>query len=192
MNMSQIFEPIRAIEIPEETRSRILINCRKNVPIEKSGFRKPVLIAAILMIFICAAAAGMGTRGFFRDIRNPLGAITGTEYLEATHEISVQAALSGSSLSVRTEFLNPGAFPWKEAESLSIGSFKILDAAGKTLFKGGNSDPFPVENGCTAIEIPLEKISGTPHTIVIESFVTHKKADQPLSVKGMWEYTLAG
>lgn len=192
MNMSQIFETIRTIELPDEARSRILRNCRKKISERKYGFRKSVVIAAVLMVFVCAAAAGMGTRGYFRDIGNFLGAITGTEYLEATREIRVQAALSGSTLTVRTGFLNPDALPWKEAESLSIGSHRILDASGKTLFEGTGSDLFPVEDGCAAIELHLGEISGTPHTLVIDSFVTHKKADQPLTIKGEWEYGLVG
>ena len=189
------------IRMPEEMKQRILHNCKKHIPkaMEEhtmhnqknlSVLRKPAkafaLLAVCLSLSVTALASTGQLQGFFRDITNWQGAITGTAYEQATGEIAVDVTVNGDELLVLAAFLEPDTFPYREAEQLGIAEYKIVDNSGR-VFQKGAAPAFPVVDGKASIVIKLKDMEAGSYTLVISAFASEKKADQPLSIHGSWE-----
>ena len=185
MDMNHIFEPVRKIEMPEDMQRHIIRHCRERGAKKAAPAGRRIAAFAVLAIILCAAAVGAERHGYFRDIKTVFGAVTGTEYLEATAEIGVSARLSNGNILLDAEFLYPDEAPFRYIEALSA-DYSILDDAGKTLAKG-ESSAFPTEAGRVEIIIEPGALQGTPHTLLVEAFTSFKKADQPMKIKGRWE-----
>lgn len=187
MDITKLFESAGNVEMPEEMQARIIKNCRDIRLRGSLPGRKFALITAALLLLLCITATGVGSRGFFRDIKDGFGAITGTEYLNATEEIDVQALLSDGILTVHIKFFTPDALPFRDCEGLGIGSYRITDADGNSLYEGTGTDPVPIADGRAEISIALDRDLTAPHAIIIDTFISTKKADQPLEITGCWE-----
>lgn len=186
MDMDKLFAPIRNIELPEETKRRILENCRQTRAGRNYRSRRIIAAAAVLAALLCITAAGAASLGYFRDIKNASGAITGTEYLNATEEIAVQATLTETGLRAEIAFIRPDDIPYREVEELTLHEYDILDAAWNILLTGTETDPVSPSDGRAVIEIPLDLPEGA-RTLAIHSFTAYKKADQPLNIYGAWQ-----
>jgi len=144
--------------------------------------RLSVLIAAALISVLCCATAFAGiSGGWFADVKNSFGAVTGTEYLNATEEISVTAEAEDGLLTVTVAFLTPEQFPYREIETLRIGEFTIDSSSGS------ETDAAPIANGTVQLTIPIGELSAGEHILHITSFIGEKKAEQPLPIYGEWE-----
>lgn len=62
------------------------------------------------------------------------------------------------------------------------------DAAGEVVAEGESGEPAAVTDGGTVLTLPFEAAPGA-YTLVIENFVGGSKADQPLPITGLWEYS---
>ena len=192
----------KEITMPEEMKRRIAYNCKKQIisTMEEhtmnhrknnSFFRKPAAVFAVLAVClslsVTALAATGVLQGFFRDITNHSGAIVGTSYEQATDEIAVDVTVNGNELTVLTTFVNPDKLPYREAELLGIADYQIVDAEGKVVQEGNTDKSTPVANGQVPIIIELHDLKAGAYKLIVNSFVSEKKADQPLNISGTWE-----
>lgn len=155
------------------------------IPMKK---RLSVLIAAALITTLCCATAFAAVSGgWFVDVKNSFGAVTGTEYHNATEEISVTANAESGLLTVHVTFLTPEQFPYREVETVRIGEYTVSDSNGKTVLIGSTSDAAPVINGTAQPFVSLTELSKGNYTLHIETFIGEKKAEQPLPIYGDWD-----
>ena len=176
------------IRLPETSYQRIQRNleCRKEHTVMKGQFRKPLAIAATLVLCLAlplmAAAAGKG--GFFRDITGWNGAIVGTAYDNATEEIEVTATTENNTLLVTARLLLPEELPYRETETLALGSCYFTDEAGNRIAELTGTEFLPLADNTVAFHLNAVEDA---HTLHIESFVSRKKADQDLTISGDWQ-----
>jgi len=194
MDMSSLKKSVKSIEMPAAMRHRIAANSKKILMedgnMDKAGnwFRRPVIVAALLVLCICLPVAGVasGNSGFFRDVMRGT-AVVDTEYEQATGEINVTADLVDGELTVTANFLVPDALPYRECEELAVGSYRIIADNGEIVAEDEKSENAALINGQAVIRIPVEVLGSGVYTIQIDSFISSKKADQPLPMKGSWE-----
>ena len=160
MEQNLLKNEMMAIEMPEDMKQRIVTNCYQELTMEKEKtsmndrknvgnmlWKKPLVAAAALALCLCltgitALAATGRLQGFFKDITNWNGAITGTSYEQATEEIRVSAAVDGELLIVDVEFLIPETVPYSEFEQFGIGSYEVVDEAGIVVVEGKATEGF--------------------------------------------------
>lgn len=186
------------IHMSAQMKRRIIRNCtielsdqrEEHTMKHQKNIRKPIAmlaaLAVCLTLSLTALAAIGAMQGYFRDIKNFSGAITGTAYEQATDEITVTATVSGSDLTVLADFVNPQMFPYREAEKLGIAAYRIVDANSNTV-KEGSAESVTVAAGQAAISIPLDSVESGSYKLVISAFVAEKRAEQPLNISGYWE-----
>ena len=199
MDVEELKQAVKGIELSEETRERIIQNCRSAVfqeeePIMQKhmnfSVKKYAVIAAVVVICLCTAivAAATSQFGFFKDITTWSGTVTGVEYEQADHEISVDVTVVERELEVRVTLLTPNAMPYRELETLGIGSYQILDQSGKPVTEGDGTDSASIIDSSANLQIPVNELGNGAYKLVIQSLVGGKKADQPLNMNGIWEY----
>lgn len=146
--------------------------------------RLAVLIAAALITTLCCATAlAAVSGGWFADVKNGFGAVTGTEYHNATEEITVTADAESGLLTVHVTFVSPDEFPYRELETLRINEYTVADRSGT------KTDAVPIVNGSAQLTVPVNDLPAGEYTLHITSFLGEKKAEQPLPIYGDWEYT---
>lgn len=193
--MEEMKNAMKKIEMPDEMKKRIRKNCLDTLsheteeqPMQK---RKPLkrtfLIAAALVLCLPAIGMAVSNSGSFRDVKNIFGAVTGTEYENATDEITLSAAAEDMVLLVETTFVNPTAPPYNTCETLSIGTYQILDQAGTVVLNDEETQPEAPTDGKAVFRLPLDELKKGTYTLKIDSFISSKKADQPLPIYGNWE-----
>ena len=202
MEFENLKSAAREITMPEEMKRRIARNCKNQIgnTMEEytmhnrkttSIFRKPAAVFAIVAVCISlsvTALAGTGVlQGFFWDITDFRGAVVGTSYEQATDEIDMNVTVNGNELTVLATFTNPDRFPYRETELLGIGEYQILDADGKVVKAGATDPSAPVENGQAAMDIGVNDMEAGSYKLIVTAFVSEKKADQPLTIHGIWE-----
>ena len=201
MEFENLKSAAQEITMPEEMKRRIAHNCKQiettmeehnmNNRKNTSFFRKPAAVfaalAVCLSLSVTALAATGVLQGFFRDITNHSGAIVGTSYEQATNEIDMDVTVNGNELTVLATFVNPNKFPYRESELLGIAEYQIMNAEGKIVQEGGTDKSTPVVNGQVSIVLELNDIETGSYKLVVNSFVSEKKADQPLNISGNWE-----
>ena len=199
MDIEELKQAVKGIELSEEARERIIQNCRSAVFQEEKlimqkhmNFRvkKYTAIAAVVVICLCTviAAAATGQFGYFRDIATWSGTVTGVEYEQANHEISVDVTVVERELDVSVTLLVPDALPYRDLETIGIGSYQILDPSGNPVAEGGGTDSASIIDSSANLQIPVNALEKGAYKLVIHSIVGGKKADQPLNMNGIWEY----
>ncbi|MBQ3009572.1 MAG: hypothetical protein IJD81_00110 [Oscillospiraceae bacterium] len=149
------------------------------IPMKK---RLSVLMAAVLITALCCVTASAAIHGgWFSDVKNSFGAVTGTEYYNATEEITVTADAESGLLTVHVTFLVPDQFPYREIETLRFGEYTISEISGS------QTDAAPVTDGTTQITVPVGNLPAGEYSLHITSFIGEKKAEQPLPIYGDWE-----
>ena len=190
MDIANLFEYAKNIEMPGDMQTRIIANCQRCIRQRPLPIKKTLIIAAALLTLLGISAVSTVRLGYFKDIKNSFGTVIGTEYLNATEEICVQASLSDGVLSLRISFVQPDMFPYRTTEQLAVGSCQITDANGTVQLIQASAVCAPVANGEANIIIPLDTPVSSPCTLQIDSFISTKKADQPLRIEGSWHVIL--
>ena len=193
---------IEEIKMTDAMQERILQNClkatekeRMNMVEKKSNkrwFQKPLAVAAAFALCltlgsVTALAANGRLEGFFKDITDWRGAVTGTTYEQATDEITVNVIAEAGVLKVEAVFVEAEKAPYSEVEQLAIGKYRMIDANGNTVAQGDAGEAVPVQDGQTALMLDVEELPAGQYTLQLQSFIGSKKADQPLSINGNWE-----
>jgi len=208
-----IEEKLETIEIPDNLHERCVAGAMKaKAEMESSGHKRKEIrgqmrkhmkkaVAAAAVVLVCALAVGSTTfadsiKGMFKDIVRFDGAVTGSEYVNATDEVRVTAgevtvAENEIFVPVEITFLNLEAAPFRYIEWVEVDVFEILNADGEVVVSEKDANVVcSVNDGCANLSLSVEAgklVAGEPYTLVIESFEGCKKADAPLPVKGEWE-----
>ena len=194
MDLSNLKQAAETIELSADARARIAENCRETLQKEnfsmntKRTRRMPRALIAAALVLCIGLPAGMAATntGFFRDVTNWQGAITGTVYEQATNEIAVTVTAAADTLTIEADFRNPDTAPYRELETLAFGKYQILNADGAVIAEGESSESAAVADNGAVLTVPFDAVPGA-YTLVIENFVGGSKADQPLPITGHWE-----
>lgn len=186
------------MELSDAAELRILKECavlaqnktrkKKFYPGANGLFRKTASAAAAAALCLCLSVTvfAAGQFGYFKDVKNWFGTVTGTTYEQATEEIQVHAAATQEGLTVWVTMLTPQEFPYRELEVLGIESYQIVDKTGKVVREGGATDFYKIIEDRAEITIPLDNLESGEYRLLISAFVGSKKADQPLPIHGAW------
>ena len=198
MDYEELKSAAETITMPEEAKRRIVRNCKnqifnsrkENIMKYNTFIRKPatVFVAVVLCISlsVTALAATGILKGYFKDITNWQGAVTGTSYEQATDEIGMNVTVSVDELTVLATFVDPQIFPYREIENLGIAAYKIVNAKG-TVVKEGAVESTEISNGQATVNIQLNEIDSGNYKLIVTAFFGEKKAEQPLNINGNWE-----
>ena len=193
MEMQKLKTAMESIEMPAPMQERIRNNClteMEEYPMKQKKtkpLKRAALIAAALVLCLPVIGMAVSNTGMFKDIKNIFGAVTGTEYENATDEITVTLAIEGKELLVNTTFVNTGIPPYNECEMLSIGTYQFLDETGKVILEGDETTSVMVTEGQAVFCFSADGLKKGTYTLKIDSFISSKKADQPLPIHGSWE-----
>jgi len=155
-------------------------------------WKKSLPMAAALVLCVCitgvtAMAAAGKLEGFFKDIKRWDGSVVGTAYEQATEEIAVSIKEVTNELIVLVTIEEPEKPPYSESELFGIASYKIEDMSGNIVLSEEAFGERVSFNNQMFLEIPLNQIPSGEYKLVIEQFMSEKKADQPLRISGNWE-----
>ncbi len=198
---------MKEVKMTDEMQERILQNCRKEAEKERTDmsmterkndkrwFQKPLAVAAALVLCltvggVTAFAASGKAEGFFKDITDWRGAVTGTTYEQATEEIDVNVKEEGAVFRVEVSFKDAEKVPFSGLEMLAVGKYQVIDANGKIVAKGDAGEAVPVQEGQMVLTIDRTNLPEGQYTLQLQSFIGSKKADQPLSINGNWEFSV--
>ena len=193
MDMQKLKTAMETIEMPVSMQERIRNNClmeMEEYPMKQKKakpMKRTALIAAVLVLCLPVIGMAVSNTGMFKDIKNIFGAVTGTEYENATDEITVSLSAEGNELLVETTFVNPSVPPYSECEMLAIGAYQILDKDGNVILESEETSPAMITEGQTVFCFSLDELEKGTYTLKIDSFISSKKADQPLPIHGSWE-----
>lgn len=200
MNFKKLKNATESIKMPEDMKYRITKNCKTKLSSSRKEFimknnknntflRKPIAVFVAVAILLSLSVTALATtgvmKGFFQDITDFRGAVTGTSYEQATDEISMDGTVNNNELIVSATFINPQQPPYCYTEKLGIAEYSITDTNGK-LIKEGSANSAEIVNGQAEISIPLNAINSGSYKLVVTAFVSEKKADQPLNINGNW------
>lgn len=198
--MEELKKIISKIELSEIAKQRILKNCREEMESKKEQttmkkttivkFKKPLVAAAALAVCLCLTGiTAMATtgKGFFRDIKQFDGAITGQIYQNATEEVLVYAAVEEDVLTVTVEMVNYDVAPYSEIEVLELENYRVLDAVGTIVLENTVPENVIAENNQVKFQIPAEGLAEGGYKLKLDVLSGSKKADQDLLIYGEWE-----
>ena len=168
----------------------------------KITMKRTLAIAAVLalcIITVTMTPLANSIKGFFSDIVRWDGAITGTQYENATNEIKVDVldlTFENGNIIIPLDltFENPTEAPFPYIQEVAVSEYKILDNNNKEIIKtklsAEDGDKGIISDGKVLITLSLdsEKIkSGEEYTIVIEKMYSLAKVDAPLHITGTWK-----
>ncbi|MBQ9142298.1 MAG: hypothetical protein IJX63_11005, partial [Lachnospiraceae bacterium] len=158
----------------------------------KNMFKRPMIVVATLTLCLCvtgvtALAATGKLQGYFKDITNWNGAITGTTYEQATDELELQVTEVSDALTVTITMIKPDVAPYRLLETFGVESYKIVDMTGNVIVKGDRTELVEVVDGKANVMISLENVSEGEYKLQVTEMVGGSKADQPLVISGTWE-----
>ena len=91
----------------------------------------PFCVALTLCLCLAVGVGAAVGGGSFRDVTDWRGTVTGTEYLDASEEISVTATAEAGLLSVSAVFEKADEAPYSVIEELGITAYTIMDKNGE-------------------------------------------------------------
>ena len=169
----------------------------------KFTIKRTLAIAAVLalcLVTVCMTPLASSIKGFFSDIIRFDGAITGTQYKNATNDIKVdvlELVTDNENVIIPLEltFENPTEAPFPYIQEVTISEYKILDKNNKEIIKtkvsAEDGEKGTINNGKVLVNLSLNDAklkSGEEYTIVIEKMYGLAKADAPLHITGAWKY----
>ncbi|MBR5544693.1 MAG: hypothetical protein IKU66_04390 [Clostridia bacterium] len=165
----------------------------------KRWLKRTIAIAATLsvcLVVVMASPLANSIKGFFKDIVRFDGAITGTQYVNATNELKLNVLDSENNdalLPLEITFENKNEAPFAYIQEMAITEYKIVDSNNKEIDKSTlkieNALKGTISDGKVLINIPLDSNnlkSGETYTLKIDSLYGLSKADAPLEIKGSW------
>ena len=195
MDFENLKKSVQSIKMSDEMQTRIIKNCRcagiyktEEISMKKrnhSWLMKPAVIAAVLSLCMAAVTAG-NYIGHFRDVTDWTGAVTGTEYVQASNDIRINLTADQNTLTVHVTFLTPDTFPYQALETLGLDTYQVIDSSGAVILTGEGSDFFDITNGTASISLPISDFDSGTYTLQVESFSGAKKADAPIRIIGSW------
>lgn len=198
MDKNLLQKEVNQIKMSKKMEEEILSNCYKELE-EKSMSKnnikkimiKPMAAVAALAVCVCLAgttamAATGRLEGFFVDIKNWTGAVTGTAYEQADDEVKVMACIQENELAVTLIMVEPKEAPYFTFETMGIKAYQIKDSKGEVVMEGSMVEA-AVSNGEVIVKEDLLDLAKGEYTLIITELVGGSKADQPLTISGNWE-----
>ena len=185
-------------DLKEEIKN--MEECTMSKP--KITIKRTMSIAAVLalcLVIVCMTPLASSIRGFFSDIVRFDGAITGTQYENATNEIIVNAMEPTTDngndiIPLEFTFENPNEAPFAYIQEIAVADYMIIDETTGEILKlecyPEYSGKGTIKDGQALVNLSLNdtKIkSGEEYTIVIEKMYGLSKADAPLHITGTWK-----
>ena len=164
--------------------------------------KRTLAIAAVLalcLVVVCMTPLASSIRGFFSDIIRFDGAVTGTQYENATNDIKVDVLEVTSEngnviIPLELSFENPTEAPFPYIQEVAVSEYKIVDSSNKEIIKtkvsATDGKKGTINNGKVLVNLSLNDTklkSGEEYTIVIEKMYGLAKADAPLHITGTWK-----
>ncbi|MBQ7032358.1 MAG: DUF4179 domain-containing protein [Clostridia bacterium] len=190
------------IEVPFDLKTEIRnmegeTMCRQ---IKKIRRKKAIIIAVatvLCIVTVTVTPMANSIRGFFRDITRIDGAITGTEYANATNDIlitvlDITSENGNAVLPLDVTFQNKTEAPFSFIQEIAVSEYKILDSKNEVIMKSEieaeKAIKGAVNNGKVVVAIPLPEALRENETyfIQIEKMYGLSKADAPLHITGNW------
>ena len=147
--------------------------------------KRIIALAAAVVAVGSVTAFALSDRGFFSDVKNWRGAITGTEYNNATNEIEFDVASSQNAVVLTASLLYAESAPYKYLEELSF-EYIITDYDGKVVAEGTTA-PVAISECLTEATIPVESLKRGAYSIEIKKLIGSSKADADLPISGDWK-----
>ena len=181
-------EEIKNLE--ERTMSKPKITAKRTLAI--------AAVLALCLVTVCMTPLASSIRGFFSDIIRFDGAITGTQYENATNDIKVDVLEIISEngnviIPLELSFENPTEAPFPYIQEVAVSEYKIVDSNNKEIIKTNLSaedgDKGSVADGKVLVNLSIDDVkfsSGEEYTIVIDKMYGLSKADAPLHITGTW------
>ena len=160
-----------------------------------SWLKRTGAIAAMVTICLVTVVTATPIKGFFKDIVRWDGAVIGTEYDNATNEISIVASKTvvkdeNLVLPIEINFENKMEYPFASLEEIYISEYKITDKDGNVVLNLNKKVIGKVENGKVLIDLPIEENDnlklGDTYYLELDNLSGVKKADQDLKINGNW------
>ncbi|MDO4531894.1 MAG: hypothetical protein Q4C06_07935, partial [Bacillota bacterium] len=76
--------------------------------------------------------------------------------------------------------------PFCYCETLQLSAYSILDEGGHTILRSSTALSSPCAEGEASFLLPLDGLEAGTYTLLIDTFICEKKADQPLPIYGDW------
>ena len=167
----------------------------------KITMKRTLAIAAVLalcIITVTMTPLANSIKGFFSDIVRFDGAITGTQYENATNDIKVDVLDVTSEngnviIPLELSFENPTEAPFPYIQEVAVSEYKIVDSNNKDIIKtkvsAEDGEKGTINNGKVLVNLSLNDAklkSGEEYTIVIDKMYGLAKADAPLHITGTW------
>ena len=155
-------------------------------------------VLALCIITVTMTPLANSIKGFFSDIIRFDGAITGTQYENATNDIKIDVLELTSEngeviIPLELTFENPTEAPFPYIQEVAISEYKILDSGNKEIIKtklsAEDGEKGSVTDGEVLANLSIDDAkfkSGEEYTIVIDKMYGLSKADAPLHITGTW------
>ena len=156
-------------------------------------------VLALCIITVTMTPLANSIKGFFSDIIRFDGAITGTQYENATNDIKVDVLELTSEkgnliIPLDLTFENPTEAPFPYIQEVAVSEYKIVDSNNKEIIKTKLSAEDGDKGTVSAVKVSVYLYlkdtmlkSGEEFTFVIEKMYGLSKADAPLHITGRWE-----
>ena len=156
-------------------------------------------VLALCIITVTMTPLASSIKGFFSNIIRFDGAITGTQYENATNDIKVDVLELTSEtgnviIPLELTFESPTEAPFPYIQEVAVSEYKILDSDNKEIIKTKLStedgDKGSVADGKVLVNLSIDNAkfeSGEEYTIVIDKMYGLSKADAPLHITGTWK-----
>ena len=199
MERKLLVKKVNEIELSTEMKERIIKNCyieREENNMSKNKiktiFSRPMVAVASFALCLCfvgitSFAATGKLNGFFKDITNWNGAVTGTSYEQATNEVKLSLTEISNKLEIDLTMLNPSIAPYNIFENFGIKDYKIIDMNGNIITEGNLEKTEKVIDGKVNIYISINNVKNGNYKLIINELLGSSKADQPLVLSGSWE-----
>ena len=161
-------------------------------------------VLALCIITVTMTPLAKSIKGFFSDIIRFDGAITGTQYENATNDIKVDVLELTSEngniiIPLDLTFENPTEAPFAYIQEIAVNDYMILDSTTGEILKLESYPEYSakgtIKNGRAVVNLSINNIklkSGEKYTMVIEKMYGLSKADAPLHITGTWECEFVG
>lgn len=172
----------------EELNNKMINEYSKSV---KKGKRIPRwTVAVIIPAVIACISAGTYIAvegGFFRDKTTITGTVIGQTYENATDEIEVTSDYSDGILHITLNLLKYDSIPYSVSEEMKPYDFSLTNLSDNSVTEDIQFDYAVINENTVDIAVDFNAVVGTEYKLTIKSFISSKKADQPLEIKGNWE-----
>ena len=156
-----------------------------------------VAVLSLCIITVAMTPLASSLKGFFSDIFRFDGAVTGTKYENATHEITVNTmdlSADNNIIPLELTFENPDEAPFAYIQEIAVSDYMVLDEKTGEILRlecyPEYSGKGAIKDGKALVNLSIDDAefeSGEEYTIVIEKMYGLSKADAPLHITGSWK-----